>query len=163
MAYCTLDEAWGSNFFNESLKDINIQNNFLETVKTPNMTRSYNNQPNTNGPNSRYIDNTNNNNIRFNSKEIKQPNEQVQTHPTTSKAPLQGTISNDDKLKYSLENRNMKKENKKKETHFKKIKHDNDNLNKLVLSYKKYFKKSKKILNSFTMKLDILKKIPKFI
>jgi hypothetical protein len=156
MAYCTLAEAWGSNFFNDSLKNSNIhQNSFLETLKTPNMTRSYNNLPNTNGPTSRYINNNINSNINYDN-QPSSPSSELPTQDKQSSPPnevlTQGNISSDDKIEYNLNNhKNIKYEDDI-------IKKDNIDLNKLVQSYKKYFKKSKKILSTLTLNLDILKK-----
>lgn len=134
MAYCTLEEAWGPNFFNDSMKKIAMpkQNGFLETTKSlSNFSRSYNTLPNTNGPASRYVSNNSEviNNADVNNEQVKEL---------------------DPKL---IENVNIN-HNQHVELHKNKVNNQLDDLHKQNNIYKKYLKKCKKMIDVLNSKMD---------
>jgi hypothetical protein len=142
MAYSTLKEAWGSNFFNESLKNVTpTHDNFLEKLTYKEEGRSYNTKPNTNGPDTRY----NLENVNFNIEQQKKDN--------VIKANIIKDTNDDFAINNKKINTELTEELNSMSISLKKIKNQNINMGKMNVYYKKYMKKSKKIINMLNFKL----------
>ena len=150
MAYCTLDEAWGSNFYEDSVNKNNSELSNSDNINKSYKSRSYNNLLNTNGPKSRYVTED----INFNIKPNLIENNQSENNPSENET-IQGDIGSDDINIYNVKHIKDKEENENKinKKLLIRMKEEQYNINKLVNTYKKYVKKFKKMINILNDKL----------
>lgn len=152
MAYCTLEEAWGPNFFNESVKvDVPKTNPFLENSNAD-FTRSYNTPNNNNGPDNRYI--------KYNY-DINPYDTNSDEKATDQKINISATLNAIDPSNMNLEKNNSSDANKENEIikkTLKKTEAERDHYSKQNNIYKKYYKKCKKQMSLLTEKLNNMRK-----